>query len=51
MGLIEGEVVVVPVTGGDASLAQTELVHRLRARQQAGGRYLGHGHRRPSVRS
>jgi Uma2 family endonuclease len=43
MELIDGEVVVIPPSGGDASLAQTELVHRLRAWQvgrQAAGRVL-----------
>ena len=43
MELIDGEVVVIPPSGGDASLAQTETVHRLRAwqeRQPAGGRVL-----------
>jgi Uma2 family endonuclease len=29
--LIDGEVVVVPPSGGEAALAQTEVVHRLRA--------------------
>jgi Uma2 family endonuclease len=38
MELIDGEVVVIPPTGGDASFAQTELVHRLRAWQEATGR-------------
>ena len=41
MELINGEVVVIAPSGGDASLAQTELVHRLRAWQggrQAAGR-------------
>src|SRR6188472_1905141 len=36
--LIAGEVVVIPPSGGDASLAQTEVVHRLRAWQAAHGR-------------
>src|SRR5919112_5121195 len=43
MELIEGEVVVIPPSGGDASLAQTEIVHRLRAWQErhlSGGRVL-----------
>jgi len=42
MELINGEAVVIPPSGGDASLAQTELVHRLRAWQggQAAGRVL-----------
>src|SRR3954451_23913415 len=43
MELIDGEVVVIPPSGGEASLAQTEIVHRLRAwqeRQSAGGRVL-----------
>jgi Uma2 family endonuclease len=43
MELIDGEVVVVPPSGGDASLAQTELVHRLRAwqvRHAVAGRLL-----------
>jgi Uma2 family endonuclease len=43
MELIDGEVVVIPPSGGDASLAQTEVVHRLRAWQaahQTGGRVL-----------
>src|SRR3712207_4545776 len=43
MELIDGEVVVIPPSGGDASLAQTEIVHRLRAWQaerQEGGRVL-----------
>jgi Uma2 family endonuclease len=43
MELIDGEVVVIPPSGGEASLAQTEIVHRLRAwqeRQPAGGRVL-----------
>lgn len=35
MELINGEVVVIPPTGGDASLAQTQLVHRLSAWQDA----------------
>jgi hypothetical protein len=35
MELIEGEVVVIPPSGGDASLAQTEVVHRVRAWQAA----------------
>jgi len=38
MELIDGVVVVIPPSGGDASLAQTELVHRVRAWQLAGGR-------------
>lgn len=38
MELIDGEVVVIPPSGGDASLAQTEVVHRVRAWQAAGGR-------------
>jgi Uma2 family endonuclease len=38
MELIDGEVVVIPPSGGQASLAQTELVHRVRAWQAAGGR-------------
>jgi len=38
MELIDGEVVVIPPSGGDASLARTEIVHRLRAWQLAGGR-------------
>jgi hypothetical protein len=33
MELIEGAVVVIPPTGADASLAQTEVVHGIRARQ------------------
>jgi Uma2 family endonuclease len=37
MELIGGEVVVIPPSGGDTSLAQTELVHRLRAWQLEGG--------------
>ncbi len=37
MELIDGEVVVIPPSGGDASLAQTELVHRVRAWQAARG--------------
>lgn len=43
MELIAGEVVVIPPSGGDASLAQTEIVHRLRSwqsTQPAGGRVL-----------
>jgi len=36
--LIDGEVVVIPPTGGDASLAQTEVVRRIGAWQAAGGR-------------
>lgn len=43
MELIQGEVVVIPPSGGNASLAQTEIVHRLRAWQDAhgtGGRVL-----------
>jgi Uma2 family endonuclease len=43
MELIDGEVVVIPPSGGDASVAQTEIVHRLRAwqeQQTAGGRVL-----------
>ena len=43
MELIDGEVVVIPPSGGDASVAQTEIVHRLRAwqaQQPAGGRVL-----------
>ncbi len=43
MELIDGEVVVIPPSGGDASFAQTEIVHRLRAwqeEQQTGGRVL-----------
>jgi Uma2 family endonuclease len=35
--LIAGEVVAIPPSGGDASLAQTEVVHRLRAWQEASG--------------
>jgi Uma2 family endonuclease len=35
MELIDGEVVVIPPSGGHASLAQTEIVHRLRAWQGA----------------
>jgi len=35
--LIAGEVVAIPPSGGDASLAQTEMVHRLRAWQDAPG--------------
>ncbi len=35
--LIAGEVVVIPPSGGDASLAQTEVLHRLRAWQEASG--------------
>jgi Uma2 family endonuclease len=31
--LIDGEVVVIPPAGGDASLAQTEVAHRIRAWQ------------------
>jgi len=31
--LIDGEVVVIPPTGGDASLAQIEVAHRIRAWQ------------------
>ncbi len=41
--LIDGAVVVIPPSGGDASLARTEVVHRLRSWQdghQAGGRVL-----------
>ncbi len=41
--LIQGEVVVIPPSGGEASFAQTEVVHRLRAWQdasQSGGRAL-----------
>jgi Uma2 family endonuclease len=38
MELIDGEVVVIPPSGGDASLAQTEVVHRVRAWQAASGR-------------
>jgi Uma2 family endonuclease len=37
MALIDGVVVVVPPTGGDASLAKTELVHCLRAWQEPKG--------------
>ena len=37
MELIDGEVVVIPPSGGQAALAQTELVHRVRAWQLAGG--------------
>jgi Uma2 family endonuclease len=37
MELIDGEVVVIPPSGGDASLAQTEVVHRVRAWQVARG--------------
>lgn len=43
MELIDGEVVVIPPSGGDAALAQTEIVHRLRAWQDEfdrGGRIL-----------
>jgi Uma2 family endonuclease len=43
MELIDGEVVVIPPSGGDASLAQTEIVHRLRTWQDGqptGGRVL-----------
>ena len=36
MELIDGEVVVIPPSGGEAALAQTEVVHELR-RWQAGG--------------
>src|SRR6266545_5193208 len=36
MELIDGEVVVIPPSGGEASLAQTEVVHRVRAWQAAG---------------
>jgi len=35
MELIDGEVVAIPPSGGDASLAQTEVVHRVRAWQIA----------------
>ncbi len=41
--LIAGEVVVIPPSGGEASFAQTEIVHRLRSWQDAqtrGGRVL-----------
>ncbi len=38
MELIDGEVVVIPPSGGDASLAQTETLHRLRAWQTTEGR-------------
>src|SRR4051794_20272815 len=37
MELIDGEVVVIPPSGGDASLAQTEVVYRVRAWQVARG--------------
>jgi Uma2 family endonuclease len=43
MELIDGEVVVIPPSGGDASLAQTEVVHRLgawRATPAGSGRVL-----------
>jgi Uma2 family endonuclease len=41
MELIHGEVVVIPPSGGDASLAQTEVAHRLRFWQaDRGGRVL-----------
>jgi Uma2 family endonuclease len=43
MELIDGEVVVIPPTGGDASLAQTEVVRHIGAwqsRQGAAGRLL-----------
>jgi Uma2 family endonuclease len=43
MELIDGDVIVIPPSGGDASLAETDIVHRLRAwqeRQRAGGRVL-----------
>jgi Uma2 family endonuclease len=33
MELIYGEVVVIPPSGGEASFAQTEIVHRLRSWQ------------------
>jgi Uma2 family endonuclease len=35
MELIDGEVVIIPPSGGDASLAQTELVYRLRTWSQS----------------
>jgi Uma2 family endonuclease len=35
--LIDGEVVIIPPAGGDASLAQTEVVHRLRVWQDSSG--------------
>ena len=38
MELIDGEVVVIPPSGADASLAQTQVVHRLCAWQEAEGR-------------
>ena len=41
--LIDGEVVVIPPSGGEASFAQTEIVHRLRTWQEGqtdGGRVL-----------
>jgi Uma2 family endonuclease len=43
MELIDGEVVVIPPSGGEASFAQTEIVHRLRSWQDGhteGGRVL-----------
>jgi Uma2 family endonuclease len=40
--LIDGEVVAIPPSGGEASFAQTEIVHRLRTWQEGrdGGRVL-----------
>lgn len=35
MELIDGEVVVIPPSGGEASFAQTEVVHRLRSWQDS----------------